>query len=235
MVAKSKKKIQYDYDALEHLNNSWKLENKIVIISHFNSFMKTNEIKPFEKNENSTFNGNMTYSWNNSYQNLKHNRATSLHFGNIKYMFDIMAALFVLNLYYKDESFSYNDGSKTTNFAVNMGSDIFSIKLHKSVGFGEEIKNIDFDECVYLLRYTNDTIENINNWESEVNENIWELFKTHPKYIESFKKNDMPNLGIKSIINVLGKDDITNLFQQAQRECLIKLKDLECQAVINKN
>ena len=93
----SKIKIKYDTDALEYLNNLWKLDLKVVILSSINCFQTNKELKPFLKNEISTFHGKQTYSWNNSYQNLKHDRANSLQYGSVKYLIDIMASLYVLD------------------------------------------------------------------------------------------------------------------------------------------
>ena len=186
--------IKFDYDALEHLNNLWKIDQKIVMLSHFNCFITNKEIKPFEKNETSSLNGKMTFSWNNSYQNLKHNRASSIHFGNIKYMFDIIAALFVLNLYYKDEFFCYSNESNTTNFAVNLGSDIFSIKLHKYLGYRDEseyIKNDDFDECVYLIKATNESLEKFNEERKKLNIRLNELFSKHQNFIQFINEKNI--------------------------------------------
>ena len=104
--------IRYDYDALEYLSEKWKLGEKIIIINSSNCFQTVKELNPFNKNEISSFHGKRTFSWNNSYQNLKHDRGNSLNFGSLKYLFDIMAALFMLNIYYKDENIQlYKDMS----------------------------------------------------------------------------------------------------------------------------
>ncbi len=233
-------KIKYDSDALELLIGLWKLEDKVVVISSPNCFQSTRELKPFVKNETSTFHGKQTFSWNNSYQNLKHDRANSLPFGSIKYLFDIMSALFILNLYYKDEVYELEKGdSKAVNFPINLGSEIFSIKLHKWFSYDGQHnygKKEDFDECLYLTKYTDVSLEKNKEATADMMEKQRELFLKHPKFHKYLETNNIKEYkGNNLMWDVLGKEDYFNIIRVASQKQMEVLKTTEYEAVLNKN
>jgi hypothetical protein len=176
-----KDKLNYDEDALKFLNSKWKLDEKSVIISSGNCFLTKRELKPFQKTENRTKSNRPTYTWNNSYQNLKHDRVSSLKFGSIKYLFDIAAALYVLNLYFKEITFPLGSDSSAKTFDRSLGSSIFSVKLHKNFIIDIEkryIKNIDFDECIYFLTFDNRSFKDLRE---ELKLQRW-ITESKPKY-----------------------------------------------------
>ncbi|UPQ77076.1 hypothetical protein [Chryseobacterium nepalense] len=230
--------IKYDTDALAHLIPLWRLESKIVLISSSNCFQTNKELTPFIQNEISTIHGKQTYSWNNSYQNLKHDRANSLGFGSIKYLFDIMSALFILNLYYKNENVLLYDDADGLNFPINVGSDLFSIKLHKWVGHSQPLgyhKHNDFDDCLYYIRYTDSSFQEVTTAMEKVNKNAKILLAEHPKYIEYLATND-PNAyqGNNFIYDLLGVDEYVNFMMEINKDYIEVLKKAKYEAVINK-
>ncbi|UCA57884.1 hypothetical protein KB553_12550 [Chryseobacterium rhizoplanae] len=231
-------RIKYDTDALVHLNNLWKLESKVVLISSANCFQTNKELKPFIQAETSTIHGRLTYSWNNSYQNLKHDRANSLNFGSVKYLFDIMSALFILNLYYKSEIILLYDDTNGLNFPINLGSDLFSIKLHKWVGHDETLnfkKSDDFDECLYYVHYTESTFEEVKAESEKINEKARKLLEEHPKYIEYIATNDPAEYqGNNFIYDILGADEHIKLVIEANRKYTEIFRKANYEAVINK-
>jgi hypothetical protein len=152
--------LKFDEDAIKYLIQTWKLNEKVVLISSYNCFLTISTLKPFEKNDKRTNKERMTFSWNNAYQNLKHARATNIEFGSIKYLFDIMAALYLLNIYYKNESFDLGKNSKATDFQLGLGSEIFSIKLHVNDSItlnGIYPKEPHFNESVYFTTASDET------------------------------------------------------------------------------
>jgi len=79
--------------------------------------------------------GSSSCDWKRAYQEVKHNRTLNLHNGNIKSLLRALGALFILNIYFKDEVFDLGRDGRATNFPINMGSDIFAIKLHTWVHY----------------------------------------------------------------------------------------------------
>lgn len=232
-------KIKYDTDALEYLNNLWKLDLKVVILSSINCFQTNKELKPFLKNEISTFHGKQTYSWNNSYQNLKHDRANTLQYGSVKYLIDIMASLYVLNIYYKNESILlYKDGN-AINFPINMGSELFSVKLHKWFSYDGNHnygKKDFFDECLYYVKYTEESLQKNKDAFIKVNEDMREHFKKHPKLLEYLQNNKLEDYhGNNLMYDVLGKEEYRRMIEMTTRDQREITKNSDWEATLNKN
>jgi hypothetical protein len=230
-------KIKYDSDALDHLNGLWKMDKKVVIVSSINCYQTSKIIVPFAKNEVSTFHGQVTYSWNNSYQNLKHDRANSLRFGSIKYLFDIMSALFILNAYYKSERYPLKRDGQAASFPLSLGSELFSIKLHAWSSYDGKhnyLRRDDFDECLYFTRYTNDSLENIKKAHEETVNQQRELFFQHPKFINYLKTNSIQSYTGKNLMwDVLGQDDYISLIRNANHKSIKVYESSEFEGVIN--
>ncbi|VXC43970.1 hypothetical protein [Sphingobacterium multivorum] len=127
-----KSNIKYDYDALKFLDQHWTISKKEVYISNHNVFFSNKVILPFAKDTQATGKNYDTFLWNNAYQNLKHDRGNSLIEGNVKALFSICSALYVLNLYYKNIEINIGrDYDKPID--LSMGSTLFSVGLYKSV------------------------------------------------------------------------------------------------------
>lgn len=233
--------IKYDLDALEHLEKIWILSKKVIIVSSYNCFQSKKEIKPFIKDENRTGTQRKTFGWNNSYQNLKHDRAKSLKFGSIKYLFDVMAALFILNIYYKDECYDLERDSKASNFPISLWSEIFAIKLHKLISYdgnGTYIKSKEFEECIYFTKWTEKTHKIYNETMIEMQKKRIELFNKHPKFLKFIKENDIKQYEWNNLIrDVLWKEDFIRNIQQASAfaNTTQAIKQIEYEAILNKN
>lgn len=230
--------IKYDHDAIKHLNQIWTLDKKIVIVSSYNCFQSDRIIHPFKKDENRSGTKRKTFSWNNAYQNLKHDRANSLKFGSIKYLFDIMAALFLLNLYNNDEQYKLDKESISTDFDPQVGSTIFSIKLHKSENLnlvGDFNKNPDFEECTYLVKPTEKATEYFTKTIEKVNEENNEI--KMEKALEKVKgqtfssKSELTNF-LKSEVQRIEKN---NLKKNLMKRTTELHQELKFEAVLNKN
>jgi hypothetical protein len=178
---------------------------------------------PFVKNEtrSSSQTGKLTYSWNNAYQNIKHDRGSSLEFGSIKYLFNIMSALFLLNIYYKADVIALQKDMVGTAFPANLGSSIFSIKLASANGYDNKgkcfrLKQEEFDTATYYVDMTEES-KKIYLGSLEAHNDKWkELLAQHPKVIEYAVLNDISlyqgdNFGW----DVLGKDEYIRMLNQA--------------------
>lgn len=234
--------IKYDYDALTYLNDKWLLEKKIVIISHFNCFQSNKELTPFIRDEiKPSKNNKKTFSWNNAYQNLKHDRSNSLEYGSIKYLFDIMSALFILNIYYKNDIYDLKSDASATNLSANMGSELFSVKIHVS---GHSIKdsNIkylkkpDFDQCVYLVKLKEDSENKEIDVAKKMDEENWNLLIKHPKFAEYIANNKVNEYkGNNFMWDVLGQEEYTKIIRKTSGTMLKIIDNLYYEAIINKN
>jgi hypothetical protein len=233
------KNIKYDEDALKLLNGLWKLDKKILIQSSSNIFTTRNIISPFLK-EAKRNNGGRTYSWNNAYKNIKHNRAGSLENACIKYLIEILGALYILNLYYKDETFDLGNDNARINFSSKINSELFSVNYHKPKSYDGWIfgKNDDFDTCVYIEKMTDDSIEiDKKNFKKSLLKRT-EIFKKHPNF-ELAKKNFGFNDSAVIISNdimekYLTKEEYIDLFLKTEYDYL-KFRNIKYEAVLNKH
>ncbi|WLT37666.1 hypothetical protein NON20_18230 [Synechocystis sp. B12] len=154
--------LYFDTDCLELLEYRWSLSAKQVVVSAQNFYFANvdNQILTPLKKANKRGTGGS--DWKKAYQAVKHNRTFSLSKGNLKNLIRAMAALYLLNVYYKDNRFELDKDSSGLTFDERQGSEIFSIKLHVNTSIsvdGTYRKNVDFDECVYLLKATDETAE----------------------------------------------------------------------------
>lgn len=230
-------KIKYDADALEHLNALWNLDEKIVLLSAINCFQSIKEFRPFIKKEVSSFHGRNTYSWNNSYQNLKHDRAASLRFGSIKYLFDIMAALFLLNIYFKNESVPLGRDSQGVNFPINMGSILFSIKIHTMRGHDHEFnyyKSEDINECTYMIKYSDRFLESFKPATLKMGEERMNRFYKHPKFLEHYAEAVLlGSTSLKPLPELLGSE-YGQILNETGKEVYALEMNMEYEAFLNK-
>lgn len=233
--------IKYDEDAISYLNSKWFLEEKTIILSSYNCFLTNREIYPFKKNETRTGGSRMTYSWNNSYQNLKHDRAHSLHFGSVKYLLDAMAALYLLNIYYKETTFKLKKDAEASNFDASLGSSIFSIKLHlnRSVSLGSTYeKSPDFNQCTYFLKSSEETLDKLKKayevleqkaWEATTNQITEAITKAQETDVEKIKKI------IEDTQSSFQKENINRMMKAEAISIGRLFMELEYEALLNKN
>lgn len=239
----AKKNLKYDYDCLKFLNQQWKLEHKQVILSSYNCFISNKIIEPFKKNVTSTFNHKQTYGWNNAYQNLKHDRSKSLEFGSVRYLIEVTAALYVLNLYFKDDIFNLGHNMIGNNFDAGLGSSIFSVKLHavtNQQSFTSYLKNDDFEECIYILKSTDDTSK-------VVHEALTGFKELETQIILQKTLSILPTLGLNEsitdedgnklieAINKIKGDAIMEVANTHGKTIVEAFKQVQYEAVLNKN
>lgn len=117
--------ILFDEDCLKLIDIKWQTHNKtVMVVAPFFNFVKDENriLKPLKE----AHKRQGTY-WEKAYQAVKHDRYSSLHKGNVKAFIHALAALYLLNLYYRNDSWvtKYQDISKLD---YSMGSAIFTVK-----------------------------------------------------------------------------------------------------------
>lgn len=123
--ARGDSSILFDEDCLKLIDIKWQTHNKtVMVVAPFFNFVKDENriLKPLK----GAHKRQGTY-WEKAYQAVKHDRYSSLHKGNVKAFIHALAALYLLNLYYRNDSWvtKYQDISKLD---YSMGSAIFTVK-----------------------------------------------------------------------------------------------------------
>lgn len=179
------RKPYFDSDCIQYLDQNWHITKKVVNVVAANFY--------FEKEENRILkplkdcNKQKLGRWKKAYQAVKHDRTGSLSAGNIGNLIRAMAALYVLNLYKKEDNPEEQASGGT--FDMSRGSDLFSVKsfVATSLKMDEHMNDGSIiipvkckrqeciDESVYIDRYTK--------------ESFLELHRNHMKDSEITMKN----------------------------------------------
>ena len=234
----SDRDLYFDTDCIQLIEDNWLLSKKKVILAAPNFYFQDDDNRVLTPLYKANRRGTSGADWKKAYQAVKHNRADNLKKGNIKNLIRALAALYVLNIYFKDENYDLEKDSKATNFPTNMGSDLFAIKLHKWTSYdgeGNYRKNEDFDECIYLTKWKRDSEEKVNAANQKMQKASMEFLLKHPKFLEWSKANKIEDYkGNNLAWDVLGKDIYIQMIRQTSRETMEVHKSIEYEAILNK-
>lgn len=117
----------FDTDCLDLLEKKWFLGKKQISVSAINFYFIDGKNKILTPLYKSNKRGNSGSKWKQAYQAVKHDRKNSLNKANIKNLLHALGALYILNLYYRDEKTDLGRINQNENsFDNRAGSDIFS-------------------------------------------------------------------------------------------------------------
>ena len=233
------KDLYFDTDCIQLLEDKWLLSKKQVIASSLNFHFLREENQILTPLKKANKRGTSSSDWKKAYQAVKHDRGNNLLKGNLKNLIRAMAALFILNLYYKNDKFELEKNQKTT--LSNMGSDIFDIKIHQYSGYDgnhKYMKKEDFNECVYLTKQTDESEEVWKSAIKDMNNKNVEFFRKHPNFLQAIKEDQklLENYkGNNLMWDILGKDEYMRMVGTSQyllQEASSKTKN---EAILNKN
>ena len=134
----------------------WNLDAKVVQVVSPNVYFDREENKVLRPLHKAHKRGTSSSDWNKAYQAVKHNRVKELSKGSIKHFLHGLAALYLLNLYYKDEQLNNLSEKDKGLVDRSFGSSLFAIKLHSISGLsvdGTYNKQVDYDECTYIIDF----------------------------------------------------------------------------------
>jgi len=227
--------LYFDTDCLKFLEDKWKLSKKVLILSSTNFHFVSDINKVITPLHKSFKRGTSGSDWKKAYQAVKHERVKSLEKGNIGNLVRALGALFILNLYYKNESFHLGKDGTGKSFPLNCGSELFSINIHVGShdGVGAYVKKEDFSEALYFVNWTQETGEKFQDSMNEFNRVLSQEIMMHPKVRDYISKTDMSNYKGNVGWAALGKDEYIRIIQRAQRAAPIKGEQLEYEANVN--
>ena len=144
----------FDSDCIRLLADKWKIDKKIVLVTAVDMFMEEDSNVVLRPLCRARWRGNKGQDWNRAYQNVKHNRMKMLHKGTLKIFIRALAALYLLNIYYRDENVVLDHDCTGRSHDFSFGSSVFSIQCHGKGSVishdGGYVKGDDYEECVYL-------------------------------------------------------------------------------------
>ena len=150
----------FDTVCMAYLDNLWKLDGKKVIVTSPLLYLEAEESRILTPLHKARKRGTSSADWNRAYQAVKHNRVKSLEKGNVKNLLRSLAALYVLNLYYKDDKIEKLTEADARHADSSFGSELFAVNIHHCYELnqnGSYVKKENFDECVFIVDYENES------------------------------------------------------------------------------
>jgi hypothetical protein len=240
----NKKDIYFDTDCIKLLNEKWKICQKEIVVSASNFYFTKNEIRKIKPLHKADKRGSSGSSWKKAYQGVKHDRKNELKKATIENLLYAMGALYILNIYFKNEKIDVgrvylND----KEFDNRVGSEMFSVSYYNATGFSFSenlddscivLGNQDLDKSVYIVKYDDSSFKQLRRDMRNDLEESKKKFASHPdilKYLEDHPESNDKSMNEICIevggIPLLAK---TLLFENMQKN-----KTGRHEAVLNKN
>ena len=236
----------FDQDCLGYLKKKWLLSKKKVYLSCASFFIKDSEMLemiPLEKGHH--FKKDLA-KWMEAYHAVKHDRMENLGKGCLRNLIPAMAALYLLNIYLKDQVVSLHKDKNGDSYDWSFGSRVFSIKCHKadeSVGKEFHYRKLeDYDECVYLAKQTDESHEEAAIQLNLLNEKISKTAqdKIPEIIVEKINSGELPfdeylQENVNKLMPKMQSDIMVSVARQNGREFTKAIMGLEFEGVLNKN
>ena len=158
----------FDTECLDLLIRKWKIDKKKIQIvsSKMNFSQEKSVLTPLHKSNRAQDKGSL---WKRAYQSFKHNRAQSMTKANVGNLLGALGALYILNLYNRDDSFWYGvpiEGREEYRTHSKIFSPFIYDVPDRILDSDENLKANTrdlFDECIYIKKYTNDSIRQLRD------------------------------------------------------------------------
>lgn len=238
--------LYFDSDCIQHLDLQWKITKKAVnVVSPVFYFIKPENLVFLPlKNCNKQGSGR----WKKAYQAVKHDRVKEMQAGNIGNLIRAMAALYLLNIYYRDESFEGGTIAKGEPFDARLGSEVFAISVAHAEkcsfkdemsddGIAEDVKK-ELDSCAYIQKYTEEAFSTIHRETKDMIESsgrATEVIMRSPVVAEYLCAH--PDYKFRDIFQLADDVGDKNLIVEAFniRHFKVCLQEAKIEIVLNKN
>lgn len=167
----------FDEDCLKLIDIKWETGKKEVLVAapFFNLTKDENRVLRPLKNAHKR----SCVSWAKAYQAVKHDRFSSLQSGNVKALLHAMAALYLLNLYFRNDVrvVTFHELSKCD---YSMGSSLFAVKSPavEMLWYGNEpLKS----ESPYVVKYKDEEYQRIVAMQSADREALDKYWSSQPE------------------------------------------------------
>lgn len=206
--------LQFDTDCINYLNQLWHLEKKVVNVICADIFLTDPKKVSFHPLKNANKMGQC--KWKCAYQAVKHSRNDNLEKGNLENFIHSLAALYLLNLYYKDLSINIGNDDKGSTIDKTCGSMVFSVDCNIGIDISTNsfvAKGPNYEECTLVLHALESDKEKVKGILSN---------KTKDLVIETRRIRNY--LALQSVAN----DDVSShkIFSQFSKEKISELDAL---------
>lgn len=236
--------LYFDTDCLTLLENNWHLSKKQLAVSATTFYFSDKMYKVIAPLYKANKRGTSGSKWKQAYQAVKHNRKASLKMANIENLLYAMGALFILNLYYKDEVVSLGRVyMSSTEFESRAGSDIFSIFPYYATSLTManimddsciQPRNSDLGKSIYIIRYDEKSFRKMHESYCKDYEITMRNFIDSPqinKFLKECPEYENESLN-KTCLDAGGIDLFKKIFCFSHTR---SDRDLKTEAIVNKH
>lgn len=240
----NQRELYFDTDCIKFIVDTWGIDKKKLQITNPNMYFSPEKaiITPLHKAHKR---GTSSSKWQQAYQAVKHYRTRSIKRATVENLLNALGALYILNLYYANESFwieniiqgrrEYTVDSKiftpficdATHF--NMASDMGDDRM-------EPIVAPTVEESIYILKNTDIAFREINKCFCQYDTNLKakiQITEEYKKHIKTYPEDEA--LGVAMLCAKLGFNYIMLINQEikALGNPFYRLKNKE--VILNKN
>lgn len=239
-----KRDLYFDTDCLALIENKYLISKKEIIISASTFYFEESDriITPLYK---SYKRGKSGSKWKQAYQALKHDRYGSLKkWANIECLINALGALYLLNLYFKDNVYQLKEGLES--FDARVDSDVFSVFTYDATNITMSPGVMD-DSCIheksgdcleratYIIKCTDAHFSAMHEAMKKDDEEMRKKILNSPKVLQYFC--DHPEYKPESLMNIvidaIGKDSLGQFVSTKNLMPQLGVKQRE--AIINKH
>lgn len=209
-------------NAFNWLEEHWNLSSKVLNIYspyfHFNE-----EVSIFNPFNYSRGDKNDYYS---TYNSIKHDRNKNLSKANLYTLIRILGALFIMNVYYKNETLSLKQNYSAQNYDKSGGSKIFNFEIYpyqKILTFSQT-SYYNKENCIYEVLKNNSEYSIAVEYKNEFGEiDYFKMVNTSEFFQDYLKQQDNKYMDKLETIEFLSKihPDFIDLIE---KEVIDKLK-----------
>ena len=169
--------IFFDEDCLKLIDQKWSTHTKkvLVVAPFFNLTKEENRIlRPLKEAHKRS-----GIYWAKAYQAVKHDRIASIQNGNVKALLQAMAALFLLNLYYRNDKLLLKF-KEIDKHGYGMGSSLFSVMtpVTNQLWYGN---NPIVSESPYVVKYADNDYTKIVDMQKFDNDALNKYWQQQPE------------------------------------------------------
>lgn len=222
--------LYFDEDCLKLVDITWNVSRKVVHVVSPIFYLTKEENKVLHPLKNSGKRKGIY--WEKAYQAVKHDRYESMPKGNIRALIGAMSALYLLNIYYRNDSWLTNCGA-LSSFDWSMGSSVFSILPPSTdrLWYGNEPI---ISDSPFVASFTDEGYSRIKRIQDKEKEAIHDYLLNQPemndpeflKWMQEVKsQNKDANVGVELAIYRINKNIPSTLSFEEKKNLLLKSQE----------
>lgn len=147
---------------------------------------------------------------------MKHDRSNYYTSGSIRQFLKALSALYLLNIYFKGDTYELGNSSEAESFNPILGSSLFFVKIYKNINgcnLNEATHLALSDDCTYVVCATDETNKKIKDLLNGIEDEV----------VDGSTKNIMDIAGI-SVSGKYTKQEIVSRLSNIDIDALVSTK-----------